>query len=814
MSTTAQDAPATVTALLKMSIAGRPIEARIEVPEGPTTPRQLLPILQRLADEAVEATHSQVAQEGKAISCRAGCGACCRQLVPLAPAETYHVAALVEQLPAPRRGEVRRRFHEAERRLAAAGLLERLASPALSSEAAVSLGLEYFGLGIACPFLEDESCSIHPDRPLACREYLVASPAENCRQPTAETIDRVTLPVQMSKVLLAQQRSDSNEPLSWVPLTLALRWADKHPEPAPGRTGPELVGELLQRLTGHELPPATEPEPTPKGVPLLPPPDSGNRPNDKLPPDAAPGPAGHGQTASQAYDEVPYHSHSYGFTHPSVMATVATMHGMTPPAIERCRVLELGSASGGNLIPMACGLPESRFVGLDVSPRQVADGCRHIERLGLKNVELRVMDLLEVDRAFGEFDYIICHGVFSWVPRPVQDKILSICAENLAPQGVAMVSYNTYPFWRLRGMVREMVLYHVNKAAPARERVRQGRQFLEFLAENCAAGKSAYGRALKEEVERWRRHVDDYLRHDQLGEINEPFYFHEFAARMSSHHLQYLGDARMWDRSTTLPAEVRRQLRAYRNDVVRYEQHLDFLCEGGFRRSLLCHEQVRLDHASRPEVLDRMWLSAAAEPVAEQAGSDKAAPIQFRSRDGAEFSTDVPWLQAALSVLAETWPRQFTFDELCYEARRALGDAPEARLDPQTDPALLRLPLLECGLKQVVELSLHRWPDVAPRSDRPRATALARLQAEMSCVVTSQRHQSIELRELDRQILLRLDGRHSQAELVQSISSLIESGEFAVTSVEGEKAAPDLSDLVSVVDQVLQKLATFGWLEG
>ncbi|HWB13094.1 MAG TPA: methyltransferase regulatory domain-containing protein [Pirellulales bacterium] len=796
----------TSVATLKMSLGGRPIEAQIEVPEGPTTPRELLPILQWFTDEAVEAARGQAAQEGKTISCRAGCGACCRQLVPLSLAEAHHVAALIEELPEPRRDEIRRRFQEAERRLAAAGLLERLTGRVPTNDAALPLALEYFGLGIACPFLEDESCSIHPDRPLACREYLVTSPAENCRRPTAETIKKVRLPAWVSRVLLAQERGDSTEPLSWVPLTLAPRWAGDHPEPEPVRTGPELMGEMLRRLTGRELPPADESESTPC-MPLPASSNSGSPPGDRAP-------AAGGQSAAEAYDEVPYHSHSYAFTHPSTMATVATLHGMTPPAVERCRVLELGCASGGNLIPMAFGLPESRFVGLDVSRRQVGDGCRYIERLGLKNVELRVMDLMEVDRSFGEFDYIVCHGVFSWVPRPVQDKILSICAENLAPQGVAMVSYNTYPFWRLRGMVREMVLYHVDATSSTRERVRQGRQFLDFLAENCVTPNAAYGRVLKEEAERWRSYIDDYLRHDQLGEINEPFYFHEFAARVSGHHLQYLGDARMWDRSTTLSTHVRQQLRAYRNDVVRYEQHLDFLCEGGFRRSLLCHEQVRLDRASRPDLLDRMWLTAGAMPAAEQPSADKASAIQFRNRDGAEFSTNVPWLQAALSVLAESWPRQFTFDELCHEARRMMGDAPEARLDPRTDPALLKLPLLECGLKQVVELHVHRWPDGTPRSDRPRATPVARLQAEISCVVTSPRHQSIELSELERQLLLRLDGRHSQAELTQSISALIESGEFAVTPGEGEEVAADAPDVASAIDQALQKFAALGWLDG
>lgn len=252
----APDSPATVSAAFKMSIGGRPVEGRLEVAAGPAQLRQLLPILQRFANEAVAAGCEPLPEQGKQVSCRAGCGACCRQLAPVSQSEAYQLAELVERLSEPRRSEVRRRFEEAERRLAAAGLLERLSGPvSLAGDEARSIGMEYFRLGIACPFLEDESCSIHPDRPLVCREYLVTSPAENCRQPTPETIDQVRLPAQVSNVLLEMERGQAAGPLAWIPLSLALRWAAGNSEPAASRTGPEWVGEFFRRLAGRELPP-------------------------------------------------------------------------------------------------------------------------------------------------------------------------------------------------------------------------------------------------------------------------------------------------------------------------------------------------------------------------------------------------------------------------------------------------------------------------------------------------------------------------------------------------------------------------------
>jgi Fe-S-cluster containining protein len=239
-----------------MSIAGRPIEMEVEVPEGPTQPRQLLPLLQWLADEVGDIAAAQVAQQGKTISCRAGCGACCRQLVPISQAEAYRIADLVERLPEPRRTEVRGRFRATAERLAAAGLLDQLVD--LPDDPFHAIWTEYFRLGIPCPFLEEESCSIHPDRPLVCREYLVMSPAENCRQAAGAKIDLVLPPIKVAYALLQLERGAADSPGTGVPLSLAPQWAASHREPPPRQTGPELLNEVFQYITERESPPLKE----------------------------------------------------------------------------------------------------------------------------------------------------------------------------------------------------------------------------------------------------------------------------------------------------------------------------------------------------------------------------------------------------------------------------------------------------------------------------------------------------------------------------------------------------------------------------
>src|SRR5437762_2729762 len=185
--------------------------------------------------------------------------------------------------------------------------------------------------------------------------------------------------------------------------------------------------------------------------------------------------------ALTSYEDVPYESKPIYRTHPDGLAALATVFGLEPPAVSRCRVLELGCASGGNLLPMALGLPESQFVGIDLSPRQVRQGQETIDALGVTNLELKALSIMDVGEEFGQFDYIICHGVYSWVPPEVQDKILAICSRNLTSNGVVYISYNCYPGWHACGMIRQMMCYHTRRIADPLVRVREARALLDFL---------------------------------------------------------------------------------------------------------------------------------------------------------------------------------------------------------------------------------------------------------------------------------------------------------------------------------------------
>jgi Fe-S-cluster containining protein len=273
MTGTPSDPAALVTATVRLSGADWELETKVSVPAGPLPLRLALPLVQALADRVVDGAVRAAEELGEHVSCKKGCGACCRQLVPIAEVEARRIREVVEELPEPRRSIVKARFADARRRLEAAGLLQRLRQRAQWPEGeARHFGVAYFTQGIACPFLEDESCSIYADRPVACREYLVTSPAEHCARPSPATIRMVPMPL---KVWTALARFDpvpaGGTYIRWVPLILAPEWADEHPDEPPPRAGPEVLRDLFAHLTRRgDVPapvPAGPPAPTAEGSP-------------------------------------------------------------------------------------------------------------------------------------------------------------------------------------------------------------------------------------------------------------------------------------------------------------------------------------------------------------------------------------------------------------------------------------------------------------------------------------------------------------------------------------------------------------------
>jgi Fe-S-cluster containining protein len=256
--TTPPPPPPEATATIEIGIRSRRVKLQVTVPTGPATPRQVLPFARSLANAAVAVADEDTTAAGRPVSCRKGCGACCRQQVPVTETEARVPAELVERMPEPRRAAVTGRFADAVRRLDEAGLLAALRGRTVWADGErQAVGREYFEFGIPCPFLEDESCSIHPDRPLVCRGYLVTSPSEHCATPFEGKVERIELPIASPFRTFARAAAglEPGAPIPWVPLVLALEWAAANPEPAPTKAGPELLRDVFRHMTGAAAPP-------------------------------------------------------------------------------------------------------------------------------------------------------------------------------------------------------------------------------------------------------------------------------------------------------------------------------------------------------------------------------------------------------------------------------------------------------------------------------------------------------------------------------------------------------------------------------
>jgi Fe-S-cluster containining protein len=241
-----------IDATAHLVVSGREMRLRMSMPSGMLQPPAMLPLFQSMADSFVELAMQDAKKEGVKVPCKKGCGVCCRQLVPIAEVEARQIRNLVNDMPEPRRSEIRARFEAARLRLQRAGLFEKLLSPdRLKPEERIPFGLDYFHHGIACPFLEDESCSIYSDRPLPCREYLVVSPARNCATPSPDTVKCLKMPAEVSRAV--RSLNPEKSPGRWVALIAAIEWAETHPEELPVRPGPEIVNEMLHYLVGKEM---------------------------------------------------------------------------------------------------------------------------------------------------------------------------------------------------------------------------------------------------------------------------------------------------------------------------------------------------------------------------------------------------------------------------------------------------------------------------------------------------------------------------------------------------------------------------------
>ena len=459
------------------------------------------------------------------------------------------------------------------------------------------------------------------------------------------------------------------------------------------------------------------------------------------------------------YDVVPYPSFPHPYTHPDRLAAMAILHGLSPAPVEQCRVLEIGCNDGANLIPMAYAIPKSDFIGFDLARLSVARGQERIRELGLRNIRIFQSNLLDVGAELGQFDYIVAHGFYSWVPEPAREGLLALCGKLLTPDGVAFVSYNALPGAHLRKMIREMMLFQVGDIEDPERRVSGGLAFVRFLLEARPEG-DAYRLLIEDQLTRMEKRSPRVTCHDELEDTYHTVSFVDFMEHARRHGLQYLSEAVLPPANDPCYRSGMRS--ALENvaggDVLKQEQMLDFARMRGYRETLLCRADRLVRRDFPVEHLRRLLL---ASPAVSAAG-EAAGAMVFSLPDGSNMESNHAGAIALLEALEAAWPRALSFGEL--EPRLA---ATGFALDGDGATLLMRL-----AVAKMVELHAWRAPVAGEVSARPRASACARQEAGAQAYATTLLHGKVGLDDpVVRSFLQLLDGTRDRNALLDALKA-------------------------------------------
>lgn len=294
------------------------------------------------------------------------------------------------------------------------------------------------------------------------------------------------------------------------------------------------------------------------------------------------------------YSELGYKSMPFPYTTPATLEAYAALVGISAPNPKTARVLELGATYGGNIISQALFNPDATFVGIELSQEQVEKGNEVIANAGLTNVSLIQSDIASIGSEIGTFDYIIAHGLYSWVDDGVKDALLRLIDEHLAEDGIAYISYNTYPGWHTMDEVRQLMMFSNRDKAQFnhKEKVLHGKtigsivgsQILKY--DNLKERNSKFLGALRSVMQK----DEYYVGHDHLEPNNDPVYFYQFNDHLEAHNLAYLCDADLTlSMVRSFDADIADTLdKLALNDHVAQEQYLDFMLDTTFRKSIIC----------------------------------------------------------------------------------------------------------------------------------------------------------------------------------------------------------------------------------
>ncbi|RTK93489.1 MAG: methyltransferase domain-containing protein [Rickettsiales bacterium] len=521
----------------------------------------------------------------------------------------------------------------------------------------------------------------------------------------------------------------------------------------------------------------------------------------------------HIDNTAKRYNELQYESYPYHQSSPEKIATLGVLFGMNPAKIETARVLELGCAAGGNIIPHAINYPKGKYVGIDLSEKQIDEGQDTIKKLGLKNIELKCTSITEVNDSYGKFDYIICHGVFSWVPDFVQDKILEICNKNLSENGIAYISYNTLPGWNMVRTVRDMMLYHSQGFNNIQDKIIQSRALLAFVKESTEGMDNAYAKMLAQEADLLSKQRDSYIAHEHLEDNNKQFYFSDFMKKATEHNLQYLSDTALTSMYLgNMKPSVVEKLKEV-NDIIKTEQYLDFINNRRFRSTLLCHNNIPLNRALNNESIKKFSMSLDITP--EKPFSEKninhndTVKFFFKNDPEQHISSTSPYLKGILYVLSENKGYPIKVTTLIEKVSKLFNNDKKQEIETELIANAMTL-----VIKGYIDISLNEKDKNKINLDKPCISNLALHQVNdtNNNWITGINHTAVGINIFDKFALKYMDGNNTQKDILEHLVKEVKNKTLTVSKDNVQIEDPEIimDEFKAYLKESITRLASQG----
>lgn len=468
-----------------------------------------------------------------------------------------------------------------------------------------------------------------------------------------------------------------------------------------------------------------------------------------------------------SYDEMPYATLAQRSTDPNRLAAIGRLHGVEVPSPEQAVILEIGCGTGANLLHIAERFPGSRCVGIDLSERHIVEGRKIASAAGIRNIELRCGDLQNEVVEERAFDYVICHGVYSWVPPHVQQQLLHTLSAAVSECGLVYLSYNVLPGWRQRGAIRDIMMTGAlhksvvsNSYAPE-DRLQGAMELLSLVGSARTSEGDLYGSYAKESLKRLKDSHPAYLFHEYLEEYNSAVLFSDLMREVELHGLQFVAESKASMMSADdLGSEIQDYISRLGEDIVTREQCLDVIRNRMFRESILCRGHHSLKRDLKASVFRSLHFVSDYRFVRETSKG-----VEFREvTEGHIVTTPRDEHSEALRLIGSVGYGGLSFSVLCDELRQG------ANLD--LDERMVMHLIVRLWRSGFVDVALKRSPIATKVGGVARVSEVARYQAahEDGPVIALQ-HRSCSLSALERRIIAMSDGQRSFEDILSVVGA-------------------------------------------